>query len=128
MKLEDRAWAEQFHKSLLNGAQFPTWAEDDLQEIIPDREARRKLVAEICPRSLSFFMEPIPVFDGWPDVPCIYIKFSESYDWDKVQARQYGWDVYELNAGHFHMLVEPQTVANLIVKSVQNLLDAPSLK
>ena len=128
MKLEDPQWAEQFHEALLKGEQFPTWTEDDLQEIIPDSESRQKLVAEIRPRSLSFFTEPIPVPEGWPDAPCIYIKFSEPYNWDAVQANQAGWSVYELNAGHFHMLVEPLAVANLIEESVQKVLDASSLK
>lgn len=128
MKLEDQEWAEQFHKTLLDGEQFPTWTEDDLREIIPDRQSRQKLVAEIRPRSLPFFTEPIPVYDGWPDAPCIYIKFSEAYEWDAVQAKQVGWRVDELKAGHFHMLVEPLIVANLIVESVQNLLDASGRK
>lgn len=128
MKLEDQGWAEQFHKTLLDGEQFPTWTEDDLREIIPDRESRQTLVAEIRPRSLPFFTEPIPVYDGWPDAPCIYIKFSDAYKWDAVQAKQLGWRVDELKAGHFHMLVEPLIVANLIVESVQNLLDASGRK
>ena len=128
MKLEDQEWAEQFHKTLLDGEQFPTWTEDDLREIIPDRQSRQKLVAEIRPRSLPFFTEPIPVYDGWPDAPSIYIKLSEAYKWDSVQAKQMGWRVDELKAGHFHMLVEPLIVANLIVESVQNLLDASGRK
>ncbi|MCI0552803.1 MAG: alpha/beta fold hydrolase [Anaerolineae bacterium] len=128
MKLEDPGWAEQFHEALLKGEQFPKWTDDDLQEIIPDSETRRKLVTEIRPRSLSFFTELIPVPEGWPDAPCVYIQFSQSYNWDAAQAKQAGWDVYELNAGHFHMLVEPVTVADLIVKSLQKLLDASSLK
>lgn len=128
MKLEDEEWAEQFHAALLSGEQFPTWTDDDLREIIPDVDARRKLVAEIQPRSLAFFTEPIPGYEGWPDAPCIYIKFSESYDWDAKEAKKNDWDVYELNAGHFHMLVDPFDVSDLIVKSVQQVLDAPGLK
>jgi hypothetical protein len=128
MKLEDQEWAEGFHQALLEGAQFPTWTESVLQEIIPEEEARRKLVSEIRPRSLSFFTEPIPVYEGWPDAPCVYIKFSDAYNWDAVQAKQNGWDVYELNAAHFHMLVEPMAVTDLIVRSVQKFLDASSLK
>jgi hypothetical protein len=128
MKLEDREWAEQFHKALLKGESFPTWTADDLQEIIPDRDARQRLVAEMRPRSLSFFAELIPVYEGWPDAPCVYIKFSESYDWDASQAKQGEWEVYELVAGHFHMLVEPLDVAKLIVESVQKFLDARSHK
>lgn len=128
MKLEDSSWAEQFHKSLLNGDQFPTWTADDLQAIIPDDDRRRKLTAEIHPRSLSFFTEPIPVYVGWPAAPCVYIQFSAGYDWDAMQAKKSGWPLYKMNAGHFHMLVEPLAVANLIMESVQNFLDASSRK
>ncbi len=126
MKLEDGQWAEQLHQALVQGERFPTWSEDDLREIIPDGGTRRKLIAEIRPRSLPYFMESIPVFHGWPDSPCAYIKFSASYDWDAIQARQAGWSVYEMNAGHFHMLVEPLAIVDLIVNAVQNLLDSPN--
>lgn len=128
MKLEDPHWAEQFHQSLLQGEQFPTWSEDDLKEIIPDGETRRKLVAEIRPRSLPFFVEAIPVLAGWPDAPCIYIKFSASYEWDAMQSKQAGWPVYEMDAGHFHMLVDSTAIADLLVKTVHNLLDSAKLK
>ena len=128
MKLEDAEWAEQFHQSLLQGEVFPTWTENDLKEIIPDAESRQNLVDEIRPRSLPFFLEPIPVQAGWPDAPCIYIKFSESYEWDATQAKQSGWPVYAIDAGHFHMLVDPIAVADLLVTAVQNLLDSDQLK
>lgn len=128
MKLEDPQWAEQFHQSLLQGEQFPRWSEDDLKEIIPDGETRRKLVAEIRPRSLPFFAEVIPVQAGWPDAPCIYIKFSASYEWDALQAKEAGWPAYSIDVAHFHMLVDPIAVADLLVTSVQNLLDSAQLK
>ena len=128
MSLEDQQWAEQFHRSLLQGEQFPNWNEDDLQEVIPNQLLRQKMMAEVHPRSLPFFEEAIPVYDAWPDAPCIYIKFSKPYNWDAVQAKQAGWTVHELNAGHFHMLVEPLTVADLVVNSVNKQLDVPSAK
>ena len=124
MKLEDAEWAEQFHQLLLQGEVFPTWTENDLKEIIPDSESRQKLVDEIRPRSLSFFTEQIPIWTGWPDAPCIYIKFSAAYEWDATQAKQSGWPVYAIDAGHFHMLVDPVAVADLLVTVVQNLLDS----
>lgn len=121
MRLQDPEWAEQFHQELLKGGRFPTWNEQDLQEEIPDNDLRRKMVMEINPRSLSFFTEPIPVFSGWPDAPCAYIKFSSSYDWDFNQAKRAGWFVRELNVGHFHMLVDPPLVADMIFDAVQNI-------
>jgi hypothetical protein len=121
MRLEDGQWAEQFHQTLLQGERFPVWTEEDLREVIPDDTLRRKMVTEINPRALPFFIEPIPVFDGWPDAPCAYIKFSASYDWDFEQARQADWAVREINAGHFHMLVGPVAVTNMIVEAVHEL-------
>jgi hypothetical protein len=121
MRSHDQSWAEQFHQTLLQGGRFPTWNEDDLREVIPDDDLRRKMVAEINPRPLSFFTEPIPVFAGWPDAPCAYIKFSAPYDGDARQARQANWPVREMNAGHFHMLVDPSGVTDVIVNAVQEL-------
>ncbi len=119
MRLQDQAWADQFHQVLLRGERYPTWDEDELREVIPDDTLRRKMVAEIRPRSLEFFTEPIPVFTGWPDAPCAYIKFSTSYDWDFNQAKQAGWRVRQVDAGHFHMLVDPSAVTDMLVEAVQ---------
>lgn len=121
MSLEDAGWANEFQKVLESGERFPTWSFDDLQAIIPDDSLRRQTVAELQPRGLDFFTEPIPVFDGWPDAPCVYIQFSESYEWDVSQARQAGWTTYQLQAGHFHMLVEPKEITQLIVEAVNNI-------
>ena len=121
MRLQDSQWVEQFHQTLLRGETFPRWNAEDLREVIPDETLRQKIVAEINPRALPFFTEPIPVFDGWPDSPCAYIKFSESYAWDFEQARRANWAVREMNAGHFHMLVDPSAVTNLISEMVQEL-------
>lgn len=118
MRSEDPAWAKQFAEELKRGKRFPDWSVDDLREVIPDESLREQMVSEIRPRGLAFFMEPIPVFDGWPDGPCIYIRFSAPYERSAQQAQQAGWRMYELEAGHFHMLVEPTAVTEMIVKAV----------
>jgi len=118
MKSEDSDWANQFQKELEDGGRFPTWSSDDLREIIPDEKLREQLVSELRPRALDFFTEPIPVFDGWPDAPCVYILFSPPYKRAEVQARQMGWLTYELEAGHFHMLVDAKVVTDLIIEAV----------
>jgi hypothetical protein len=118
MKSEDPEWAEQFHEELARGEQFPAWSVDDLQEVIPDVALRQQMVHELRPRGLDFFTESIPVFDGWPDARCIYIQFSASYDRPAAQARQAGWQVHRLDAGHFHMLVDPATITERITAAV----------
>lgn len=121
MRLQDSHWAEEFHQTLLHGETFPQWNAEDLREIIPDENLRQKMAAEINPRALAFFTEPIPVFAGWPDSPCAYLKFSAAYDWDFDQAGRANWAMREMNAGHFHMLVDPSAVTSLIIEMVQDL-------
>jgi hypothetical protein len=76
------------------------------------------MVSEIRPRGVSFFTEPIPVSASWPDAPCVYIRFSAPYDRAAAQARAADWLVYDLDAGHFHMLVNPVAVTDMIINSV----------
>jgi len=121
MRSEDPDWAAQFQEYLEGRGMFPTWSSDDLQEVIPDEGLRKQMMAEIHPRGMDFFTEPIPVFEGWPDAHCAYIKFSSSYEYSAAQAKQAGWPTYELEAGHFHMLVDPQAVMNMIVEAVKRL-------
>jgi alpha/beta hydrolase family protein len=116
MRSEDPEWGKQFHEELQQGERFPTWSVEDLQEIIPNESLRGQMVAEIRPRGLAFFTEPIPVFAEWPDAPCVYIQFSEPYERSAAQARQAGWPTYKLEAGHFHMLVDPAIVTEKIVQ------------
>jgi len=121
MRSEDAAWAGQFQQDLERGGSFPNWTQEDLREIIPNEDLRSRLVAEVHPRGLEFFTEPIPVFDEWPDAPCIYIRFSASYMQPLKYAKQAGWQTHELEAGHFHMLVDAPIVTNMIVKAVDIL-------
>jgi hypothetical protein len=121
MRSEESDWAQQLQAYLEGGGRFPNWSSDDLLEIIPKQSLREQMLAEIQPRALDFFTEPIPVFKGWPDAPCVYILLSEPYRRAAVQARKFGWPTYELEAGHFHMLVDPKAVTDLIVNSVNNI-------
>jgi hypothetical protein len=121
MKSEDPDWAREFQTYLQGGGHFPNWSNDDLREIVPDEHIRGQLVSDLRPRTLDFFTELIPVFEGWPDAPCVYILFSPPYKQAESQARQMGWHTYELEAGHFHMLVDAKAVTNIIVEAVNDL-------
>ena len=118
MKSEDPEWAAPFQEELKRGGRFPACRMDDLREIIPDESLRRQMVAELRPRGLEFFTEPIPVFEGWPDAPCVYIQFSTPYQRPAAQARKAGWPTYEMKAGHFHMLVDAKAVTDLMIHAV----------
>ena len=121
MRLQDQPWTEAFHQALLQGDRYPTWREEDLRSVIPDVDLRQQVVAETNPRALPFFAEPIPVFAGWPDAPCAFIKFSSPYDWDYQEAKRAGWYAREVSGGHFHMLVDAAGVTAVLLQAIQAL-------
>jgi hypothetical protein len=121
MEEESPAWAAEFRLFLESGGQFPLWSDEDLKELVPSPDLRAALLAQLRPRGLDFFTEPIPVFPGWPDAPCAYLHFSPPYDQPASHARQLGWPVLQVEAGHFHMLADPPPVAGWLQKLVEDL-------
>lgn len=107
---------EQFRQMLTAGGEYPNWDDEMLRTEIPDSERRKLMLAELHPRKLAFFEESIPVFDNWANAPCYYLQLSAAYAKSAEQARKKGWSVSEINAGHFHMLVDPETVADAILQ------------
>jgi hypothetical protein len=121
MTWESPEWAEEFRQFLEAGGAFPQWSDEQLREIVPDQKLRQSLLADLRPRTLAFFTEPIPVFQGWPDAPCGYIRLSAAYSQPYAEARRRGWVLREIEAGHFYMLVEPEKVAELMLDVVSQL-------
>lgn len=115
LELENAAAAADRRARLAAGEPYPTWTEDDLRELVPDRARRRNLLAELRPRGPDFWTEPLPVVPGWPDAPCGYLLFSDDYRAAAGRARESGWSIRELPAGHFHMLVDPPAVAEALL-------------
>jgi hypothetical protein len=108
--------ADEFRRFLAGGGRFPTWTAGDLTEDVPDAAVAAALAADLRPRGLPFWDEPIPVFHGWPDGPCGYLLFSDSYRAEAARARAMGWPYRELAGGHFHMLTEPEAVADSLLE------------
>jgi len=120
MEAEDPDFAHSLREHLSAGGRFPTWTEEHLGPILPDARVRRRLVAEIRPRPLAFFTEPIPVFAGWPEAPCAFLQFSPAYDVPARQAQEADWRYREIAAGHFHMLVDPAAVAGALIDLIED--------
>ena len=112
---EEPEIAAQRRQSLAAGERFPNWTDADLRDVIPNAELRQGVLADLRPQPPAFFAEPIPVFAGWPDAPCAYLKFNPVYAAPAERARKAGWAYAEIDAGHFHMLVDPNAVANALV-------------
>jgi hypothetical protein len=100
---------------LERGGAFPAWRDEELREVLPDPERRRRVLAGLRPRRLPFWQEPIPVFAGWPDAPCACLQFSPFYGEDAAEARRRGWPTRVLEAGHFHMLVDPAGTSDALL-------------
>ncbi len=115
IEADDPEFAAQFRGCLAAGGRFPEWNAEDLRAVIPDDRLRRRMVAELRPRPLAFFQEPIPGFAHGPDAPCAYLQFSAPYARAARHARRSGWAYREIEAGHFHMLVDPAAVTNALL-------------
>jgi hypothetical protein len=106
------------------GEQFPAWTDEDLQEVVPDADLRRQLLADVRPQPWSFWIEPIGVFSAWPDAPCGYVRFGKnpSYDEPAAESQRRGWPFVELPGDHFEMLVEPDLVSETLLTLTQQAL------
>lgn len=119
MEANSPDFAMRLRQHLASGGRFPTWSDnEEMREIIPDDQLRQGMVAELRPRPLAFFEEPIPVFTGWPDAPCGYLLFSPPYQSAAEQAKQNSWAFREFDAGHFHTLVDPSAVTTSLLELV----------
>jgi hypothetical protein len=121
---DNAAEAQRFRQSALKAGGFlPTWSDQDLREVIPDDELRRRFVAELTPLPLAVYEEPLPVFPGWPDAPCAYLRFGHNpaYAAPAAHAQQAGWPYLQLDGHHFHMLVDPPAVANALIELVEQI-------
>jgi len=97
---ESHEGVAQFRQAAADGL-LPTWSEEDLRDVIPDPERRRRFAAELRPLPLAVYEEPLPVFAGWPDAPCGYLQFSPIYDTPARHAQDEGWAYMRWRPGIF---------------------------
>jgi pimeloyl-ACP methyl ester carboxylesterase len=112
---------EELRQLLAEGARFPNWSDEDLREELPDGRVRQQVLAQMQPRSLSFFEEVMPDVPGWPDAPGGYLLLTQGYRHFLEQAQSAGWPSRTFPAGHFYMLVEPIAVAAALVELMQRV-------
>jgi len=99
------------------GQRFPNWTDEDLRAIVPDDGRRRALLQQMRPAPSRFWTEAVPLFPGWPDAPCAYLRFAPNpvYDEAAAEATRRGWPHREISGGHFHMLVDPPAVTDALI-------------
>ncbi len=116
-------FGQQVRELYAAGDRFPNWSDEDLRAVVPDPELRHRLLSELRPPPLAFWEESIPVFAGWPDAPCAYLRFvpNPSYDDAASEARRRAWPCAEIPGHHFHMLVDPRAVAAAILRLLEQM-------
>ena len=99
------------------------WREIRAQGFAHSLTKVQRFVAELRPLPLAVYEEPIPVFEGWPDAPCGYLRFgaNPAYDAPAERARRDGWAYREMDGAHFHMLGDPAAVAGALLDLVEQM-------
>jgi hypothetical protein len=98
---------------------FSEWfGEWEMRDVLPHDVVRRRFLGGLQRIPLALFEEPIPVPEGWPDVPCGYLRLSEVYEPEAAQARASGWPAINLEGLHLQMLVDPPTVTRALLDLV----------
>jgi Alpha/beta hydrolase family len=111
----DQAAAEAFRTNAREGLVMP-WPDAVLRTVILDDEVRASFAADVPRMPLAVYEEPLPAIPGWPDAPCGYLRFSDSYLAPFAEAMRLGWPTRQFAAGHFHMLEDPKGVARALVE------------
>jgi pimeloyl-ACP methyl ester carboxylesterase len=107
--------------ALLSGERFPNWSDADVRDELPDEHLRRQMLAQVQPRSLSYFQEVMPDSPEWPDAPSGYLLFTSGYRPFVEYARNAGWPSRIVAAGHFAMLVDPSAVSAALVELIEQM-------
>ena len=113
-----------YFRHLAVGGFIPPFSDTVLRAVgIEDPSVRHRLLGELRPLPLAVYEEPVPVFAGWPDAPCAYLRFTRTlpsaYERFVQRARGERWAYRELDGGHFHMLVDPSAVVSAIMKLLE---------
>lgn len=91
------------------------WDESDVAPMFPDATTRSAVSAEQPRLPLSYYEDLVPVPADWDDRPCGYLLFGPPYEPLAKEASARGWAVEHVPSRHLHQLVDPETVAAVIV-------------
>ena len=84
---------------------------DDLQEVIPDDELRTKMVAEDPSTRIRISSPNLFLYSMVGLTRPVFTSYLVSHIKEQPFRRgNRGWPTYELEAGHFHMLVDAEAV------------------
>jgi hypothetical protein len=87
------------------------WPPEDLLDVVP-REWLLVLERSEPRLAPAFLLTDPPAPATWQARPSAYLALGDGYRAEAEAARALGWPVRELEAGHLHLVVDPEQVAD----------------
>ncbi len=99
------------------------WWGPMISDMLPDDEARARVLSEAKPVPRAVFDQPIPAPKLPGEVGLGYLALGEMYRPSFRQAREGGWATTRLGGEHLHMVVDPVTVTGALVSLAGRSID-----
>jgi hypothetical protein len=108
-----------FLTALARDGVLPKWSEwfgsGTTEALVPDRDRRAAVVADLPELSLSYFEGRVPMPRGWSGAAGAYILLSDPYRPDAAEAASRGWPVIELAGAHLDIVTRPAEVTDVLL-------------
>jgi hypothetical protein len=97
---------------------LPPWTGwwPDTRVLFPDDDTRAAVEAEQRRLPLAYFDAEVPSPSGWESRRPAYLAFGQTYAEELDTARRRGWPTAVLAGEHLHVLVDPVSVADSVVR------------
>lgn len=92
------------------------WPESSVVSLFPDNASLRAVRAAEPRLPIDYFAQRVAVPAGWAEQPCAYLAFGDTYAEETARARDLGWPVEVLDGRHLHLLVDPDAVAEAVLR------------
>ncbi len=102
-------------RQLATDGVLPPWSDwfgpGVMPDLVPDEGQRAMVCAELPALPVAYFEDPVPVPDGWDDIPCGYVLLSDAYTADADEAESRGWPVVRRMGAHLDIVTRPHVVS-----------------
>ena len=94
------------------------WWGPMVEDMLPDDEARSRVLCEARPVPRAIFEQPIPAPKLPSEVGVGFLAMGEMYQPSYDEARSQGWAIAQIDGEHLHMVVDPVLVAGTLMSLV----------
>ncbi len=94
------------------------WWGSMILDMVPSEEIRRRVFTEAKPVPRALFDQPIEVPELPESVRYGFLATGKMYEPAYERAQEAGWSVARLDGEHFHIVVDPVTVAGMLLSLV----------